>query len=235
MECLVVSDREVHRVGYDPAPWEWTPWEYAHGGRFDGRWDDPGGNWRALYVGECALVCYLEVLAPFRPDPTLVQEMADIVSEDNDEQLYPTAKSGELPFTWCEPRLRCSGRLSGCFALPGHSTTLPTLRKQFLELAKTQGCEDLDAGAIRHGHREITQSISAWIYLCKGIDDDPVSGVQYLSRHGDEFTLWAIYERDTKHSSPPQITEHATHQRITPEDPDLVHAMQIHGIVWGSD
>src|SRR6476661_11152581 len=32
----------VHRVGYRPAPWNWTPWEYAGtDGRFHCRWDDP--------------------------------------------------------------------------------------------------------------------------------------------------------------------------------------------------
>lgn len=135
-------------------------------------------------------------------------------------------------YTWCEPRLRCSGKLSGCFVLPGHSRTLPTLRKKFLGLAKAHGCEDLDASAIRHAKREITQPISAWIYPLKGPDGELVSGVQYLSRHGDDFTLWALYERETKHTSPPQISDHASHQRITPEDPDLAEAMRIHEIKW---
>jgi hypothetical protein len=59
-----------------------------------------------------------------------------------------------------------------------------------------------------------------------------VSGVQYQSRHGDEFTSWALYERETKHASPPQISDHASHEHITPEDPDLLEAMRIHEIEW---
>ncbi|MBS9531987.1 RES domain-containing protein [Mycobacterium sp. M1] len=58
-----ISDTGVYRVGYPVGPWSWTPWEYADHGRFDGRWDDPDGIWRTLYVGSSALVCYLEVLA----------------------------------------------------------------------------------------------------------------------------------------------------------------------------
>lgn len=84
LNCSTVVDQEVHRIGYAPAPWDWTPWKHAQGGRFDGRWDDPDGNWRALYVGDCALACYLEVLAPFRPDPVLAQQLAEIVVGDDD-------------------------------------------------------------------------------------------------------------------------------------------------------
>src|SRR6516165_1425811 len=37
----------IHRVGYRPDPWAWTPWEYAGAdGCFHGRWDDPNGTWR---------------------------------------------------------------------------------------------------------------------------------------------------------------------------------------------
>ena len=62
----------VHRVGYRPEPWHWTPWEYTGAdGRFYGRWDDPHGTWRALYPGFSPLACYLEVLAVFRADPQL--------------------------------------------------------------------------------------------------------------------------------------------------------------------
>ena len=55
---------------------------------------------------------------------------------------------------------------------------------------------------------------------------------QYQSRHCDEFTRWALYERETKHASPPQISDHASHERNTPEDPDLLEAMRIHEIEW---
>ncbi|WP_158084874.1 RES domain-containing protein [Mycobacterium heidelbergense] len=229
----MVVDQEVHRIGYVPEPWNWTPWEHAQGGRFDGRWDDPEGNWRVLYVGDCALACYLEVLAPLRPDPTLAQQLADIATED--ENHFPTAKAGELPRTWCEPRRRCSATLSGRFVLPGHHKTLPTLRKRFLQLAKKHGCQDLDAGAIRYASRELTQAISAWIYTCSEPEGELVSGIEYLSRHGDNFTLWSLYERDREHKSPLQITNRTADQSVTPDDPDLVQAMEIHGITWSDD
>ena len=68
---VVTEPGTVWRVGYRPDPWTFTPWQYAENGRFTGRWDDPDGNYRTLYTGQTLLGCLLEVLACFRPDPTL--------------------------------------------------------------------------------------------------------------------------------------------------------------------
>ncbi|MFD6893621.1 hypothetical protein ACFWB0_03605 [Rhodococcus sp. NPDC060086] len=50
--CAQVRGAIAYRVGYPPTSWEWTPWEFATDGRFTGRWDDPAGVWRTLYVGD---------------------------------------------------------------------------------------------------------------------------------------------------------------------------------------
>uniref|UniRef100_UPI00404B39B8 RES domain-containing protein n=1 Tax=Georgenia sp. M64 TaxID=3120520 RepID=UPI00404B39B8 len=62
--CEDAAGCPVWRVGYAPDPWTWTPWQYAEAGRFSGRWDDPHGIWRSVYVGQSALACYLEVNRP---------------------------------------------------------------------------------------------------------------------------------------------------------------------------
>ncbi len=88
----------VHRIGYRPEPWNWTPWEYAGtDGRFHGRWDDPHGTWHTLYAGFSALACYLEVLAPFRVDPTVAEAIDEIVDDDSEDARYPTAAAGSVP------------------------------------------------------------------------------------------------------------------------------------------
>ena len=86
----------------------------AQGGRFIGRWDDPAGEWRAIYVGATRVACYLEVLASFRPDPTLEAEMGDIDSDDDADE-FPTISPGRLDYGWCESD---SSALPGC---PGAS------------------------------------------------------------------------------------------------------------------
>jgi hypothetical protein len=133
------------------------------------------------------VACYLEVLARFRLDPTLQAEMDAIESDDDDE--FPTISPGRLDYGWCEQRLVCTGRLSGCFAVPSHHETLPTLREQFLPLAIALGLTDVDVAAVREGEpRELTQSMSGWIYEIVGPDGERMNGIQYLSRHGDDFT-----------------------------------------------
>jgi hypothetical protein len=95
VHCEDIDALDVYRVGYYPDPWDWTAWEHAKEGRFDGRWDDPTGEWRSKYTGSCALACYLEVLATFRPDPDLEREMAEIVSDNEHEEEHPTSRPGE--------------------------------------------------------------------------------------------------------------------------------------------
>ncbi|QZA16379.1 RES domain-containing protein [Mycobacterium malmoense] len=225
----------VYRVGYKPDPWHWTPWEFAdEHGRFTGRWDDPAGIWRTLYAGSSALACYLEVLAVFRADPVAARGMDDIAVEDADD-LYPAIRPGEIPRAWREPRSICSAELSGWFVLVGHYETLPTLRRQFLPMAKEYGLQDLDAAAIRDGkHRRLTQAMSAWIYTLSTPNGDPTTGIQFDSRHGDQLTLWAIYERSASTASPPEIANYSGTQDITEQDADLTEAMHIHHLTWAT-
>jgi hypothetical protein len=233
VRCASLDREDIHHVGYQPSPWNWAAWEHSQRGRFRGRWDDPAGNWRAIYGGTSAIACYFEVLAPFRPDPALATDM-DVIDSDDDADAFPTIPPGQLPHDWCEPRLICSGQLSGCFALPGHHETLPTLREQFLPLARDAGLADVDAAAVREGEpRELTQSISAWIYEIVGSGGERISGIQYQSRHGDDLTLWAIYEHGTA-ESPPEVTERAEPRAVSPDDESLVEAMRIHRIAWAA-
>jgi hypothetical protein len=234
VRCSRITAVRVYRVGYKPEPWQWTPWEFADEyGRFTGRWDDPAGVWRTIYVGLSALACYLEVLAAFRADPVVADELNEISVDEADEVQHPTVRPGEVPRAWCEPRLICSAELSGCFARLGHHETLPTLRQQFLYLARQFGLDDLDGAAIRDGmHRGLTQAISAWVYRLARPDGTPITGIEFVSRHGDELTLWAIYERLASVPSPPEITNPGAPRAISEHDPDLSEAMRIHHLTW---
>jgi hypothetical protein len=223
----------VHRIGYRPEPWNWTPWEYAGtDGRFHGRWDDPHGTWRTLYAGFSALACYLEVLAPFRADPVVAEDIDEIIDDDGDAARYRTAAAGSVPRSWREPRLVASGWLTGSFAVPGHPESLPTLRARFLNAAKAFGLADLDAAAIRDSRpRALTQAISAWIYTLSTTDGTPLTGIEFFSRHGDNLTLWAIYERDATTNAPTQITPMRA-EPVDGDDPDLKEAMRLHRLTW---
>jgi hypothetical protein len=228
-------DVPVYRVGYRPDPWNWTPWEYAGtDGRFHGRWDDPHGTWRTLYAGFSPLACYLEVLAAFRADPVVAEELDAIVdnADGGEDARHPTTVAGSVPRSWCAPRLFASGWLTGTFVVPGHPESLPTLRARFLNEAKAFGLADLDAAAIRDSRpRALTQAISAWIYTLSVGDGAPLGGIEFASRHGDNLTLWALYERDTASNAPPQISPISV-DPVHGENPDLKQAMRLHRLTW---
>jgi len=46
----------------------------------------------------------LEVLAGFRPDPLLAEDLVGIVEDPADAQLYPTQPSGTVPLGWLTAR-----------------------------------------------------------------------------------------------------------------------------------
>ena len=227
-------DVAVHRVGYSPDPWNWTPWEYAGtDGRFHGRWDDPNGTWRTLYAGFSPLACYLEVLAVFRADPVVSRG----TRRDHRQRQLRRPAIPPRPQVVCRDR----GVRQGCsppggsresFAVPGHPESLPTLRVRFLNEAKAFGLADLDAAAIRDSRpRALTQAISAWIYTLSSADGTPISGIEFASRHGDNLTLWALYERDTTTSAPPQVTAVGA-DPVNVDHPDLQEAMRLHRLTW---
>lgn len=227
------SDRQlVHRVGYAPDPWAWTPWQYAHDGRFPGRWDDPDGLWRTLYVADSRLACYLEVLACFRPDPAVAAGLGAVVEDPEDAVEHPTAVPGRLSPDWLRPRQVGSAHLTGWYALPGAHQSLPTLRSQFLSLARQLAVPDLDGAAIRLAQpRELTQQIARWIYQQTDPHHQPVAGVRFASRHGDDLVLWAVFERAHDTTTSQQLTRE-TAEPLHRNDPELVQALQTHQLSW---
>lgn len=234
LACEEAAGRPVWRVGYAPEPWAWTPWQYAEAGRFSGRWDDPDGVWRSVYIGQTPLACYLEVLAVFRPDPHLGGELAEIDEDPLDAREAPTTAGGALPRQWCEPRQIGTGRLHGWYAVPANVESLPTLRARFLRLAARYGLPDVDAAAIRHGEpRAFTQAVASWIYDHNGPDEEAIAGVRFDSRHGDGLGLWAVFERSGGGEVSPRITD-TGHGNLDIDDPALVEAMRIHRLTWSS-
>ncbi|MHB8295026.1 MAG: RES family NAD+ phosphorylase [Acidimicrobiales bacterium] len=188
----------VWRVGHRPGPWAWTPWQYAgETGRFPGRWDDPRGSFRTVYAGCELLACLLEILAPFRPDPLLEEDLAGIDEEHADGAEYPSRRPGVVPATWLEAREASAATLSGVYCAVADKESLPTLRARFLPSALRYGLADLDAGALRlSAPRLLTQEIAAWLYDLHDGSQDLFAGAQFESRHGDGLTLWAVFERD---------------------------------------
>lgn len=222
----------VYRIGYRPDPFAWTPWQYAHQGRFDGRWDDPKGNFRTLYVADQLLSCLLEVLADFRPDIAVTAEL-DQIEEDPRDDDFPTAPAGVIPDEFLAERAGGEAAMSGRFVDVRKPVTIGELRRQFGAFAARLGFPDLDAAALKSSvPRELTQTMSGWFYTLGPI---PVDGVAFGSRHGDNLPIWAIYEQPGEAETGSHTLSDYVRVELDKNTPALTEAMRIHGLRWSTD
>lgn len=215
-------DAPLYRLGRLPDPLAWPPWQYVG----DGRFDDPLGEFRTLYVAEERLACFIETLAPFRlPLAVLAARRA---LSDADEPPPPAVAT--LPADWRAKRaiarlhLTREGRWLDLRAL----ATREALRPAFASLLRHLGLTELDLSAI-HGshraHRALTCGIARWAY------EWGFSGIRYGSRFEERFDCWAIFER------PDQVAfrRAGASEPIAPDDPDLLAALHLFGLAPQAD
>ena len=74
----------IYRLGRKPNPWSPPDWaSTGPDGTFGNRFDDPDATYRVLYASSQRLGCFVETLARFRVDPTLLAELAQIEGADD--------------------------------------------------------------------------------------------------------------------------------------------------------
>jgi hypothetical protein len=231
--AIAVDPGQVWRVGRRPNPWAWTPWQYAgHAGRFAGRWDDPNGSFRTVYAGRDLLSCLLEVLARFRADPLLAEDLSGIDEDVEDAARHPTLPPGTVPLSWLAARQASTALLTGRYCMVTDKESLPTLRAEFLSAALRFGLADLDAAALRlSAPRVFTQRIAAWLYDLHDDCADLLDGVQFESRHGDRLVLFGVFERDEDGPVSSKVSG-AQDVPLTSSHPDVVEAFRLHRVAW---
>lgn len=219
----------IWRVGRAPDPWAWIDRQY--GG--EQRWDDPGQLFRTIYAADTAYACYVEILAHYRPDRFLEQDLGGITEDPADAAEFPVPPAGVVDPNWIGAKMRSSGTLTGPFADVRASTTIAALRPAFLDIARHLGYKDFDASAVKSAHpRELTQLIAQHLYSSTDGDGAAlVDGVRFASRHGDDLSMWAIFERPGDEPSSRHITNIESHL-VELDDPDLRDAMNLHGLRW---
>ena len=67
----IALPRRIYRVSYGDNPLAYPPLSVLHS-REPGRWDDPEYRFRTGYFGDSLDTCFIETLAPLRPDPIVV-------------------------------------------------------------------------------------------------------------------------------------------------------------------
>jgi hypothetical protein len=222
----------VWRVGWEPDPWAWSDWKYASDeGRFDGRWDDEASTFRTVYAGSSLFACYLEILAKHRPDSAVDEALGEIAEDPADAADYPPPPEG-LGYSWLEGRMVGEATLSGAYCQVTASQSIARLRPIFLEQARLLGAADFDASILKDSApRHLTRSIARWIYDHAMLGADLVDGIEFRSRHGDELTLWAIFERDFTQPVSPLLADRGS-RYVDPDEPELVRAMALFAIAW---
>lgn len=231
--ALRAAPGEVWRVGRAPDPWSWTDWRYADRGRFPGRWDSPDGSYRTIYAGSTPQACLVELLAPFRPDPAVVDELAAIHEDEADASLHPTVAPGRLDDSWFRARRLGRAVLTGTYCDVTHSATIAALRSRFLARARQHGLADLDAAALQDARpRELTQAIGRALYEETEGGRAVLDGIRFPSRHGRELELWAVFERASDGVRSGRLTE-ATAHPLPVDHPAVVSAAALHGVRIG--
>ncbi len=89
----------IYRLGRKPDPWVPPDWASAGpDGTFGNRFDDPDATYRVLYASSQRFGCFVETLARFRIDPTLLAELAQIEGADDYFPLGGYSGKGEHRF-----------------------------------------------------------------------------------------------------------------------------------------
>lgn len=223
----IYLESELFRVGRPPEPWAWPDWAFAGSdGTFGHRWDDVTGRYRVLYASSQRVGAFLETLAVFRPDPSVLAEISAIESLEGDEE---TAAAGSVPPTWCYGRLITKGlatEIFDAFVVIGGTRTLAALRRDLSERTVHYKVGDLDAATIRRSTpRRFTQEISTHIESLRGEGGHAYAGIHYLSRFGDDIVNWAIFERESEEGRSPVLS--VERETVNPEDDDFQTALRI--------
>jgi hypothetical protein len=202
----------VYRLGRRPNAWQAPEWFLAHAdGTFGNRFDDPEGYYRVLYASSQRLACFVETLARFRPDLSLLAELNAI---DGDDDFVPL---GTVPRSWLDVRTMGRAEIEGRYADIYAAGWVSHLRRHLAAEALKLGLKDIDLSALEMAEpRRLTQLASRQAYR------SAFAGVFYRSRYGHSLENWALFE--------PFLLIGPVSDVLSPEDADLAEALHLLGI-----
>jgi len=204
---VITSPRQLlHRIAQGNSPWV----AYA-GTKFEQRFDDPEKQFLVLYAGSSRLGCFIECLAHFRR--AILPGF-----EELEGKFGPTFPQGAVPATWCTSRSSQSTKVTGIFADVAQSAWLSRLQTD----APAILLQELHAGQIDQStiHQARFRPITQWVARYVFQQEAHFAGIYYTSRHGSEFSNWAIFE------GRPAIEPADSPIQITENDADLLAACQ---------
>jgi len=203
----------LFRLGRKPDPWSPPDWSRAlPNGTFGNRFDDPQGNYRVLYAATQLVSCFIETLARFRPDLSLIAELQEIAGEDDYVPL------GTVPSDWCDRRVMGAATVTGAYADIYSAGWVGYLRQTLASDCVALGIEDLDDSVLQQGEpRRLTQLASL------KVNEAGLDGIYYRSRYGHDLENWALFE-------PFKINPYEAPIIVRPDDVDLQEACTLLGL-----
>jgi hypothetical protein len=212
-----LPDGPLYRLGRAPDPLAWIDWRYTGSGRFDDPVQPP--RFRAMYLAEQRLACFIETLAAWRPKLDLLERLAALPPGDRGNDV-PWQAFGRVPRDW--PLLRRIGAVR----LHPHQRWLDlrvheareTLRAALAPQLLRLGYDDLDLGDTLSRDRQLTRM------LAEAAVDDGFNGVVYKSRFDHAFDCLALLDGAT--------FDRIDERPLMSDDPDLLDAMRRLALSW---
>ena len=202
----------IYRIGRQPDAWRPPDWSRASAdGTFGNRFDDPESYYRVVYASSHEVSCFIETLARYRPDLTLLAEL-EAIEGDND--FFPL---GTVPSEWCANRALGRAFAEGQYADICGGEWITHLRRRLASECLRLGIPDLDASVLQSGlSRRITQLVSRVAY------EQGYPGICYRSRYSHDLENWALFEPFRLHD--------ATSEPIDNDRPAFREALRILGL-----
>lgn len=205
-----------------------------------GRWDTAAG--RTLYAGSTPTAAFAEVLPYGRENLPAVRlaDLFDDVADDEADQLLATAVRSEMPGPtlrdtisrdWCGRRALYELRLAshGWFVDVHSAESLAAVSDA---LGSTKPADRLTLGDLTGENRNLTTRIASWIRTNMLDDGSHPLGVRYLSKHGANLHVFAVWLRALDDGKP--LTSEATRvvstQAFNGGNPDLKRAAAWSGL-----
>jgi hypothetical protein len=214
--------KPLFRIGRDDDAWAVPDWAYAKDdGTFGNRFDDPLGLYKVLYASSKRLGSFIETLARFRVDVSFIADLALMEWGEDDFTAF-----GTVSRAWIKGRCIGTANVEGDYADIYALGWVSYLRSALAGTAVKLGMKDIDLSSLERAEPRLLTQNGSRIAFELGY-----AGVYYHSRFGHSMENWAIFEDWTMSDRFP--LHQPDSKRISEDDPDLLEALRILGLVIG--
>lgn len=166
------------RVGRSGGPLRFPPKAAC---RWTGRFDDPRRSYRTIYCAADRITALYEVLAPFRPSATFLDERAAIPPSPSWVEPLPEEETdaGRVPLSWRQRKVLAPARIQLLRGSLINLDSVPVreqIARRYPWLFREHAVDYLDRDVIEGKSKELTRAIGRLLY------EEGAAGVLYPSK-----------------------------------------------------